>query len=264
MHPVLFEIPIFGGITIYTYGALVAAGFLVGILWISYETRRLGLDAGRALDLVFYIIVSAILGSRIMFIIITDPIRLIKEPWSIFMVWEGGLVFFGGLIGAVIVGSLYAWRKKMSIPTYMDIFAPAIAIGHACGRIGCLMVGCCYGRPAGDSWFSVTFPDNPSTFAPSGIPLYPTQLIESCGEILIFLGLVLFRKHKKFDGQVFAFYLIAYSVLRFFNEMLRGDPDRGYIIRDMITSSQGISIALFCLGIGLLVWGYHKARRYNE
>lgn len=265
MHPVLFEIPIFGGLTIYTYGVMVAAAFLAGICWVTYETRRLKVDTARALDLIFYIIIAAIIGSRLFFLIVNDPLRLVKEPWSLFMIWEGGLVFYGGLIGALIVGIIYLWRKRIPVLPYADIFAPAIALGHAFGRIGCTMAGCCYGRPApSGAWYAITFPYDPHTFAPPEVPLYPTQLIECIGELIIFLGLVLVRKHKKFDGQVIAFYLIAYSILRFFTEYLRGDPDRGHIIPGVISTTQGVSIVLFCLAIALLVWGMRKMRKGHE
>lgn len=260
MHPILFKIPLFGGVTVYTYGFMVAAGFVAGIFWIIYETRKKGLDTGKALDLIFYIIISSIIGSRILYLIVMDPTRLITEPWSIFMVWEGGLVFFGGLIAAGITALIFFWKYKMPIRIYLDVFAPALAIGHAFGRIGCFMVGCCHGRPASSGWlrFALTFPDNPDTFAPANIPLYPTQLIEAAGELTIFLVLILFRKYKHFRGQVFALYLILYSVLRFSNEFLRGDPDRGYIIEDTLSTSQGVSIGLFILGVVIMIWGYKK------
>jgi len=261
MHPVLFDIPIFGNLTIYTYGALVAAGFLAGIGWVIYETKRLGLDTGKSLDLAFYIIISAIIGSRFLFLIVTDPSRLISQPWSLFMVWEGGLVFHGGLIAAVIVGIIFFWRKKMPVMTYLDVFAPAIAIGHFFGRIGCLMAGCCHGRPANSVWYTITFPENPNSFAPANIPLYPTQPMEFVGLFIIFMGLVLFRKHKKFEGQLFALYLIAYAVLRFFNEFFRGDVERGFIIHSKLSTGQGVSIILFAIGAGMLVYGYKKIRR---
>ncbi len=264
MHPVLFEIPLFGGLTVYTYGVLVASGFLAGILWVSYETRRLGLNTATALDLIFYIIISSIIGSRIMFLVLNDPGRLITEPWSIFMVWEGGLVFFGGLIAALAVSFFYFWKKKLPVREFLDVFAPALAIGHAFGRIGCLMAGCCYGRPSGDIWFSVVFPGDPNALAPAQLHLYPTQPLEGLGELLIFLGLVIFRKYKRFDGQVFAFYLIFYAILRFLNEYLRGDPERGYFVQDIISTAQGISIVLFGIGLTMLLYGYRKWGRNDE
>jgi len=258
MHPILFKIPIFGGLTIYTYGVMVALGFVAGIIWVSYESKRVGVDTGKALDLIFYLIIAAIIGSRLLFLIVNNPMELITRPWSLFMVWEGGLVFFGGLIGCLIVAYIYCRRKGRSILTFLDLFAPAIAIGHAFGRIGCFMSGCCHGRESTSSWCYIVFPDTPHTFAPVGAPVYPTQIIESLGLVIIFIGLVLFRKYKKFEGNVFAVYLVAYSILRFINEMFRGDFDRGYIIPGYISTSQGVSILLFGIGIAMLVWGYRR------
>lgn len=264
MHPILFEIPVFGGLPVYTYGVLVATGFLVGIFWIVRESKRVGLDPARSMDLVFYIIISAIIGSRILYLIVNDPSRLIKEPWSIFMIWEGGLVFYGGVIFAVTASVIYMAKNKMKFLSYADVFAPGLVIGHAIGRIGCLMAGCCHGAAAGSHWYAIVFPGDPHSSAPANIPLYPTQLIESSGDLLIFLFLVLFRKHKKFDGQIFALYLVLYSILRFFNEMLRGDTDRGYIVQNTISTAQGISIALFIMGVLMLARGYVKKRRGDE
>lgn len=260
MHPILFKIPIFGGISIHTYGVLVALGFLAGIIWIMYETRRLRLDSQSALDLIFFIILSAILGSRIYYLAVNEPARIVKQPWLIFTVWEGGLVFYGGLIAAILVSIWYVRRRRMSLSVYADVFAPAVALGHAFGRMGCFMAGCCYGAPAGASFFGIVFPSNPDTIAPAGVPLYPTQIIESLGELAIFLGLVVFRRHKKFEGEVFAIYLIAYPVLRFFAEMLRADLERGFIIPGVLSSAQGVSIALFIIGIVVIVRGYRRER----
>lgn len=260
MHPILFNIPILGYITIHTYGVMVVAGMIAGILWITYESRRLGYDTGKILDLIFYVIVSGVIGSRIFYLMVNDPGRIVKEPWSMFMIWEGGLVFHGGVVFALIVMVIIARKQRFPIASIVDIFAPALAIGHAFGRIGCLMAGCCHGRPAGEAWYSIVFPNDPASFAPPGIGLYPTQIIESIGEVIIFVILVLFRKYKRFEGQVFALYLMIYSILRFLNELLRGESDRGYIIKDSLSVGQGMSIALFIIGILIMVFGYSRKK----
>lgn len=260
MHPILFKIPVFGGITIYTYGVMVALGFVAGLLWIIYDTKKQGLETSKAVDLAFWIILSSIIGSRIFFMIVNEPSRILSEPWSLLMVWEGGLVFYGGFIAAVLAGLIYMKIHKLRFFAYVDVFAPAIALGHAFGRIGCFMAGCCHGSVCPRAFYSITFPAATHSFAPSGVPLYPTQLIDSFGELLIFFILVVLRRYKKFDGNVFAFYLLFYSILRFFNEYLRGDKDRGYIIDGVISSSQGISIVLFTIAIAMFVWGYRKSR----
>jgi len=252
MHPVLFKIPLFSGLTIFTYGALVALGFLFAIIYLSLEAKRVGEDPGKALDLIFWIIVAALIGSRIYFILTDRPGDILEDPLTIFKIWQGGLVFQGGVIAALLVGVFWVKRHKLPIWKYMDIFAPAIALGHFVGRIGCFMAGCCHGRPAPtDSWFSVVFPQNPASFAPSGIPLYPTQLMESCGELIIFLFLVWFRKRKSFNGQLMSIYLIAYAVLRFIVEFYRGSDTRSPVF-GWLSVAQLVSFVM--TGFAVFIW----------
>jgi phosphatidylglycerol:prolipoprotein diacylglycerol transferase len=252
MYPILFKIPLFGGVPVYTYGMMVALAFVVGIVWVNYESKRLGQDAGKATDLVFYIILSAIIGSRIVYIITTERERFLENPLMFFKIWEGGLVFYGGLIAAAAVGIWFVRRHKLPILLYCDIFAPAIALGHSIGRLGCLMAGCCYGKQvAAGAWYAITFPLREHTFAPVGIPLYPTQIMESAAEFLIFLVLFFLRKRKKFTGQLIATYLILYGVFRFGIEFIRGDMDRGFVIPDILSVSQAVSIVMIAIGIFL-------------
>lgn len=262
MYPVLFTIPLFGGITIHSYGVMVALGFVAAILWVTYESKRLGQDPARAMDLVFYIILSAIVGSRILHVAIAERERFIDNPLMIFKIWEGGLVFYGGLIAAVAVGIWYVRRHRMPVLLTCDIFAPAISIGHAIGRIGCFLAGCCYGRPVDHpAWYSLTFPVLPKTFAPTGIALYPAQLMEAGGEFLIFLSLVIFRRWKRFDGQIIATYLMLYAILRSFNECFRGDSERGFVVGEWLSTSQFISIILFIAGAALYVKFWRRKGR---
>lgn len=260
MHPILFKIPLFEGLTIFTYGALVAFGFLMGILYISYESKRVGENPAKALDLVFWIIVAALIGSRAYYVVVTEPGTLLSDPLSLVKIWKGGLVFQGGVIGAFIVGIWWIRRHKLPIFKYMDIFAPAIPLGHFFGRIGCFMSGCCHGReaPAG-SWLSVIFPADPSSFAPPGMPLYATQLIEAIGELAIFLGLFFFRKHKRFDGQLMALYMICYAVLRVVVEFYRGVETRNFIIGNF-SVAQLVSILM----VGVAVWIWVRQSKRTE
>ena len=147
MHPILFEIPLFGGITIYTYGVLTALGFLSGMMWVNYEAKRVGANADRALDLVFYIIVASILGARATYVLVSDSSQFFSDPLSFFRIWEGGLVYYGGFIGALAMTIWYTHRHHMSFLLYADILATALPLGHAIGRLGCIMAGCCFWRP---------------------------------------------------------------------------------------------------------------------
>lgn len=251
MYPVLLKIPLFGAtVTIYTYGFMVALAFLVGMIWVSREAKRVGEDPAKAMDLAFYIIVAAIIGSRLLHVAVSERDRFLQNPIMFFKIWEGGLVFYGGLIGAVLVAVWYMRRHKLSFWIYSDIFSPAIALGHVFGRVGCFMAGCCYGRLVDHlAWYSVTFPANPYSFAPTGVPLYPTQLMEAAGELAIFGILLVFRRFKRFDGQLLATYLIAYAILRSFVEYFRGDTSRGFIIEPWISTSTFISILMFITGL---------------
>lgn len=261
MHPLLFELPILGGVKIYTYGVLAALGFLVGMWWIHHEARRVGEDSARATDLVFYIIIAAIVGSRIAHVLLADWDHFRAEPLSFFRIWEGGLVFHGGLIGAIGMAIVFVRKHRRSFWIYADIFAPAIAVGHAIGRLGCLAAGCCHGLPVtGRSpWWALIFPPDPHSFAPASIPLYPTQLLESAGEFTIFLGLVLLRYRTRFAGQLFACYLIGYGCLRFFIEPLRSAESRDYLIGQTLSSGQEISLLIVVAAV--VIW-IVRGRRY--
>ncbi|HPQ81434.1 MAG TPA: prolipoprotein diacylglyceryl transferase [bacterium] len=259
MYPVLFKIPLFGGITVYSYGVMVALGFVAAILWVTFESRRLGQNPSKAMDLIFAVIVAGIVGSRILHVAIAERGRFSSDPLMIFRIWEGGLVFYGGLIAALFVAVWFIRRNRMPLLLTMDIFAPAIAIGHAIGRIGCFLAGCCYGRVVDHpAWYSVVFPAGTKSFAPTGVPLYPTQLMESAGEFTIFLVLVFLSRFKRFNGQIITTYLMLYAVLRGVNEIFRGDSERGFLIPDLLSTSQFISIIMFAAGAAIYVWNWRK------
>ncbi|MFH1874433.1 MAG: prolipoprotein diacylglyceryl transferase [Pseudomonadota bacterium] len=254
MHPILFRIPIFGGVTIYTYGFMVALAFLVALFWVSRESKLKGLNPARAMDLCFYVIVSGIVGSRLLHVLISERSRFLENPLIFFKIWEGGLVFYGGLIAAIITAYWYMKKHQLYFWSYADVFTPAISIGHAIGRLGCFMAGCCFGRPLGyDAWFSIIFPAHEHGFAPTGIPLYPTQLMEAIGELFIFGMLLVVRSKKRFEGQLLATYLIAYAILRAFVEYFRGDVVRGFVIDPWFSTSQFISVIMLIIGLAIYV-----------
>lgn len=246
----------------YTYGVLVATAFIVGIAWINHESKRVGLSPARATDLAFYIILSAIIGSRILYVILTEWDRFVQNPLVFFKIWEGGLVFYGGLIAALIVSVWYFRKYKLPVLAYCDVFAPGIALGHSIGRIGCFMAGCCFGKPVGHAaWYAVTFPVRSHSFAPPEVALYPTQLMESGCEFIIFWCLFALSRVKKFEGQLIATYLILYGIARFFIEFLRGDMDRGFVIPDVLSVSQLISIIMIVGGFIFYVGHFVSARK---
>lgn len=263
MYPVLFTIPIFGGVVIHSYGVMVALGFVVAMAWISRESRRLGQNPAQAMDLVFYVILAGIIGSRVLHVAIAERERFFANPFIFIRIWEGGLVFYGGLIASVVVSAWYVRRHRMPLLMTFDIFSPGLSLGHAIGRIGCFLAGCCYGRAVGhEAWFSVVFPPRPRTFAPTGVPLYPTQLMEVAGELIIFSLLVGLRHIQRFEGQIIATYLMLYAVLRTVVELFRGDAERGYVIDPWLSTSQFISIVMFLCGVALYIvrWGRRSGK----
>jgi phosphatidylglycerol:prolipoprotein diacylglycerol transferase len=242
MHPDLFKI---GPLTIHMYGVLVAAGFLLGLALAVRQARKEAISPDKIVDLGFYILLSALIGSRLFYILINAS-HYMKNPLDIFKIWEGGLVFYGGLLLAVPTVLWYVKKNNLSVWSTADLFAPSLAIGHAIGRLGCFFSGCCYGKLAEGLPWAVTFTD-PESLAKIGVPLHPTQLYESLGELINFFILITLRRYKSFNGQLFLIYIILYSALRFIVEIYRGD-DRGFII-SQLSFSQGVSILMFLVAV---------------
>jgi phosphatidylglycerol:prolipoprotein diacylglycerol transferase len=257
MHPILFEIPriefgdwTIGPIPIRLYGLMIGIGFLLGIWLASRQAKKEGIDADRVLDMGVYLLLAAIVGSRLLYVLVNLR-EFEARPLDVFAIWKGGLVFYGGLIGAVAVGIWFIRRHRLPLWKTADIFAPYIALGHMFGRFGCFFAGCCYGAPCSGP-VCVTFSD-PHSLAPVGIALYPTQLFEAGGELMNFLLLLTIYRHRKFDGQVFWLYPALYSILRFIVEFFRGDAARGVWFGGVISTSQIIAILVFCFSL-LMLW----------
>lgn len=246
MHPILFKI---GPITIYTYGVLIATAFFLGLALAARQARVEGEDPQKIMDLSFYILISAIVGSRLLYIVVEYK-EYISNPLRIFKVWEGGLVFYGGFIMAMAVVIIYIRKHEMNLWKVGDILAPSVAIGQGVGRLGCFFAGCCYGRETDVLW-AVIFKD-PNTLAPMDVHIHPTQLYDSANGFIIFAILLILRKFKKFDGQLFWTYTLLYAVGRFIVEIFRGD-ERGFVIESFLSTSQFIAIPLFIVSLAMLI-----------
>ncbi|WP_457551154.1 prolipoprotein diacylglyceryl transferase [Desulfobacula sp.] len=246
MHPILFHI---GSFNLYTYGLFVALGFMTA-LWVSQKNAQPhGISAQVISDIFFVILISALLGARLLYVLINFDSY--KENWlDIFKIWNGGLVFFGGFIGAVVTAFIYLTMKNLKIWNTADILAPGIALGHAVGRLGCFFAGCCYGK-ACDLPIAIKF-TNPDSLAPLNIYLHPTQIYSVFSNLTLFFILLWLQKRKKFDGMVFLIYIMLYSLFRFIVEFFRGDF-RGNFIFDFISLSQGIGLIVFLMAFVLLI-----------
>jgi phosphatidylglycerol:prolipoprotein diacylglycerol transferase len=257
MHPKLFELPwslpVVGPITVYTYGFLLAAAYLLGLQFARKRATDRGLDGGQVLDLGIYIIISALIGAKLL-LLVTDFRTFRADPAELLTLMRSGGVFYGGLIMAVAVALWFIRRVGLPLWTTCDVFAPGIALGHVIGRFGCLFAGCCYGRPTTVPW-AITFTDPFAALnvgTPLNIPLHPTQLYEAAAEFVILMLLLLTeRKGRPFPGRTFWLYMLLYAVSRFIIEFYRGD-ERGSV--GIFSTSQFISIVLAPLAIGMLAY----------
>ena len=250
MYPELFSI---GPITIYSYGVLLAASYLLGLWLAMRRAKQWGLDPTRVLDLGIYIIIAALIGAKLLLLIV-DFDQFSSSPQDLLSLARSGGVFYGGLILAVVVAFWYIAHHRLPFWTTCDVFAPGIALGHVTGRLGCLAAGCCYGKPADVAW-AITF-TNPLAAAnvgtPLGIPLHPTQIYEAGAELLILVILLATERHgRRFPGRTFWLYMLLYAISRYVVEIYRGDP-RGELFG--ISTSQFISLVLAPLSIVMLVW----------
>jgi phosphatidylglycerol:prolipoprotein diacylglycerol transferase len=250
MYPRLLEL---GPISVYTYGVLLAAAYLLGLKLAMVRARARGLDQARMLDLGIYIIISALLGAKLL-LLATDFRTYSSNPRELLTLLRSGGVFYGGLILAVVVALWYIRRARLPLWTTCDVFAPGIALGHVVGRLGCLFAGCCYGKPTTQPW-GITFTsqfaaDNVGT--PLNVPLHPTQLYEAGAEALILALLLATEKRwRPFAGRTFWLYILLYAVSRYVIEMFRGDP-RGTVL--IFSTSQFISVLLAPLAIAMLLY----------
>jgi phosphatidylglycerol:prolipoprotein diacylglycerol transferase len=248
MHPILFEI---AGFPVYTYGVLLAAAYLLGLQFALVRARKRGLDANRVMDLGIWIIISALIGAKLLLLIV-DFETFSRNPPELLTLLRSGGVFYGGLIAAVLVALWYLRRHRMPVWSVTDAFAPGIALGHVIGRLGCFFAGCCYGRSTDVPW-AVTFTSEyaaRNVGTPLNVPLHPTQLYEAGAELLILIGLLLFEKRgRQFPGRTFWSYMLVYGITRFIIEFYRGDP-RG-MVGDLSTS-QFVSVLLVPVSLVML------------
>jgi phosphatidylglycerol---prolipoprotein diacylglyceryl transferase len=246
VDPIAFKI---GGLTIHWYGVLVALGFLIGLWLASRRGLRDGIAPEKIMDIGPWLIVGTIIGARTLHVISYWDEEFAGKPFTeIFMVQKGGLVYYGGLIGATLAGIIYLVWKKLPVWKFGDALAPSIAFGYVLGRIGCLMNGCCYGRPCDLPW-AIRFPAEHST---RGALVHPTQIYDSLLSLIFWGVLAWLYRRKRFDGQVFASYLIGYAILRSIVEFFRGDYTVHYL-GGWATPAHLVSMAIFAAGI-TLIW----------
>jgi phosphatidylglycerol:prolipoprotein diacylglycerol transferase len=236
MHPILFH---WGFLTLRTYGVMTAISFMLGILLSVYLNRKAGRSDDLILDLSTWVMLGAIVGARLLYVIV-EPDEYLAHPLHVFAVWEGGLVFYGGLIGAGMTAYLYLRKVHAPVWAVGDAVAPGVALGHVTGRLGCWFNGCCYGRPSAQ--YGVIFPS-----LGDNIPHLPVMLYEAAFLLVLSGCLTYAWQRRRFDGQIFWAYVLSYALWRFGIEFLRGDSERGTLISSALSPSQWISLAAAAL-----------------
>ena len=279
MWPDLFRIPVIG-IPIHTYGVMIVIGFLAAVFVITRLFRRLGHYENDFMDFAFWALVGGITGARIVFVLVEWKQYFIEQPFteigstgikipSIFALWQGGLVFWGSFLGGFVAFLIFAHKRKIPLLPFADYVIVGLPLAQMFGRLGCIGAGCCWGRSeyhwdaAGkliqDVPFALQFPPNSSAYSSliqsssqqvrewmmhtgHTVPLFPSQLFESFGAIIIFFILLWMVPRKWFHGQLLLSYVMLYSIMRSILEFFRGDVERGYVIDGVLSTSQFISI----------------------
>lgn len=256
MHQIAFTI---FGHPIHSYGLSIALGFLAGTGMLVLKRKHADMKTDQIFDLAMLALIAGIVGARI-FYVIQFWHQFSGDFFKIFKIWEGGLVFYGGLIMSFLTVCTYAFVKKKSIGAIIDITAPAITVGHAFGRIGCFLEGCCFGGKApADAFAKVVYPLKsaagaryPDYVNQCSLPVYPVQLFEADANfIFCAFILMLFKFTGRKKGMIAGIYLIVYAFIRFTLEFFRGDHTDSIM---GLTPSQFIAFAVTLpLGVGIVI-----------
>lgn len=263
MHSELFRI---GPIVIQSYGAMMAAGFLLGLVNWVWLGRREGRSPTFCSDLLFWIAVSGILGARAAYVA-AEWRAYASDPISILRIDQGGLIYYGGLLASSAALVVFARRRAVNLTALLDFVVTSVPLAHAFGRVGCFFNGCCYGRPGELPW-CVRFPRESLVWwnhvqeglihrhGAASLPVHPTQLYEAAFNLALYgLVAVHFRRRRR-DGTTLALYLLVYPVGRFLLEFVRGH-DRVFV--GGLSMAQCVSLGLFALGLGV-AWRARTSR----
>lgn len=252
MHPILFEA---GGITLYSYGFMIALGAIAGVAYMAMEGKKtVGLSFDQANTLFLWIFIAAFIGGKF-FLFFENPTGYAANPGKLFT--GRGFVFYGSFLFAIPTMLFFFRKHKLNSFAMLDVMAITTCLVHAFGRIGCFLAGCCYGIPTEIGW-GVTFTHEACQAEPLGKPLHPTQLYEAGYILLVMVFLLWLRRKKQFEGQLFLVYILAYAVGRFVIEIFRGDLARGYIIDDILSHSQLVAMLIFLSAL----FYYRRRKKY--
>jgi phosphatidylglycerol:prolipoprotein diacylglycerol transferase len=252
MHPILVDLGFFA---VPSYGVLLAVAVLVALWTIKIRAEGAGLDAARIVDFGLWLVIWALLGAKILLVVVEWK-RYLGDPSQLLGLVRAGGVFLGGFLAAVVAAVVLLRRYGLeALPTF-DVLAPSLALGQAIGRLGCLLAGCCWGRECDLPW-AVTYTD-PVAAANVGTPLHvalhPFPAYASIFNFSVFLFLGWLYSRRLAPGRVFASYLVLYGAGRFLLELTRGDEVRGLYFNGLVSTSQLIAMALIAIGLAMHWW----------
>jgi phosphatidylglycerol---prolipoprotein diacylglyceryl transferase len=256
VHKVLFVVPGVG-LKLYSFSLMMLVACFAALWLTAWRARRERIDPGVVTDLAIWLMGGGFIGARV-FYLLQYP-ETIVHPWDVFKIWQGGIVYYGCIVGGLI-GSLIYWaRHPFPFWAMADAVAPALALGEALGRVGCLLNGCCFGVPCAHPW-AIHFPSESLAWyqhvadgrilssAAYSVAVHPTQVYSIVGGLLILGLLTAYYPRRRRDGEVMALLMLSYPVARFLFEALRGD-ERVFLAG--LTMSQGISVVVFLGGLAL-------------
>ncbi|MBK9292884.1 MAG: prolipoprotein diacylglyceryl transferase [Oligoflexia bacterium] len=239
-----------------TYYLIISLSFTLSILWIFKRAKKQGFDLNLTADLLLTLMLAGFIGARLFQVVYENPTFYLTNPLSIFKFWQGGFVYYGGFIGAVIAAFVFYKLKPFNFYKFTDIIAIPLSFGYGLGRLGCFFAGCCYGRETNLPW-AITFPA--WSESPSQIPLHPTQIYFFLWEMLSLLVLMIIEnratKFFKNPGSLFGMWLILHGLGRAIIEQFRGDFRGANVFN--LSISTWISFMVIATGVLIL------ARRKN-
>lgn len=262
MYPIIWDL---GPVEIRSYGVMLALAFFIGIIVAVKRGQKQGFHPDLILDLSIFIIISAIIGSRLYFV---------GSHWDLYRhnlldilkVWQGGLSVQGGVIMAVLVSYIYVKKHNIEFLKLADVMIPSVALGQAIGRLGCFLNGCCYGVSCDLPW-GVHFPEgSAAAHAFPHMAVHPTQLYAVVYSLAIFAILLLIDKHKPITGITFFLYFVLIGIARFSIDFIRHFESSFFthIFGVDLTVSQITSVFLIVGGLILLIWRLKKAKPPSE
>ena len=243
MRPILLELPLWGGATLAfpAYGTFLTIGFLAGFLVGRRRAEAIGLESRDVFNFGYLAVISGVVGSHLLHVALHPGLGFGGPGgglWRALAFWRGGVVFYGGLAGAMLALWFYARHKGVPVLDLMDFTAPLAAIGLAVTRGGCFFNGCCYGRPSDVAW-AVSFPPGSSAqraqwragaveVDASSLPVHPTQLYELVAALAMFGILWAAFPYRRFRGQIVLLFFLLYAPWRFVNETSRAGASSGW------------------------------------